>query len=357
MSAVRRPSRGLTRLAGDLVGRRRSVSWSALYDLRRSLDGKRRSRWEGFCRDIESAAGAAGSNDVRALTSALIHDVGLDRAAAALDAGRTRADRSGQSDDLRALERVATIHPELSDFESWLRTVTGVRDEPDGVLLTTVHRVKGLEWKKVIVYGAETGLMPHDLASDREEERRVFHVAMTRAIDDVVIVVDKSRVSRFVLEAEGTAPVIEEPSPARTADSRPQRGGVSVAIGTRVGLPGGFGGVVERHLPIGVLVALEPGPGRVSVKWGEHITTSEGSGPLRPGAVGADVALVETLKRWRLDTARAQNVPAFVVLNDASLEELARRRPQTEGELLDVRGIGPAKLEAYGDDLLALLAE
>jgi superfamily II DNA helicase RecQ len=135
-----------------------------------------------------------------------------------------------------------------------------------------------------------------------------------------------------------------------------QTGGVSVGIGTRVGLSGGFGGVVERELPIGVLVALEPGPGRVSVKWGEQITTSEGSGPLRPGAVGADAVLLDTLKRWRLDTARAQNVPAFVVLTDASLEELARRRPQTEGELLDVRGIGPAKLESYGDDLLELLA-
>jgi ATP-dependent DNA helicase RecQ len=49
-------------------------------------------------------------------------------------------------------------------------------------------------------------------------------------------------------------------------------------------------------------------------------------------------------------------VPAYVVLHDATLDELAARRPRTQGELAAVKGFGPAKLERYGPELLALLA-
>ena len=130
-----------------------------------------------------------------------------------------------------------------------------------------------------------------------------------------------------------------------------------MAVGERVGLAGGYGGVVERMLPIGVLVALEPGPGRLSVQWGETVTVGGASGPLTPTGVEADPRLLERLKEWRRGVSKANGVPAYVVLNDESLSEVARRRPRTEEELLAVKGIGPAKLEAYGDDLLDLVAD
>jgi len=44
------------------------------------------------------------------------------------------------------------------------------------------------------------------------------------------------------------------------------------------------------------------------------------------------------------------------VLHDATLRELAAARPQTEGELASVKGLGPVKVDRYGGDLLALLA-
>ena len=49
-------------------------------------------------------------------------------------------------------------------------------------------------------------------------------------------------------------------------------------------------------------------------------------------------------------------MPAYVVLHDATLDELAARRPRSTGELAAIRGFGPTKLERYGDELLALLA-
>jgi ATP-dependent DNA helicase RecQ len=49
-------------------------------------------------------------------------------------------------------------------------------------------------------------------------------------------------------------------------------------------------------------------------------------------------------------------VPAYVVFHDATLAEIAARRPQTIGELSQIAGVGPTKLDRYGDDVLAALA-
>jgi RecQ family ATP-dependent DNA helicase len=69
-----------------------------------------------------------------------------------------------------------------------------------------------------------------------------------------------------------------------------------------------------------------------------------------------DEDLVTRLRSWRLERSQVDAVPAYVVLHDATLRELAAIRPQTLGELAGVKGFGPVKLERYGDDLLAVLA-
>jgi ATP-dependent DNA helicase RecQ len=75
--------------------------------------------------------------------------------------------------------------------------------------------------------------------------------------------------------------------------------------------------------------------------------------PLLPQAGG----LYETLRQWRAATAREQGVPAYVILHDRTLHELASLRPQTPDELLTVAGIGAAKAERYGTALLAALRD
>ncbi len=66
-----------------------------------------------------------------------------------------------------------------------------------------------------------------------------------------------------------------------------------------------------------------------------------------------DPAVVERLKAWRLGRARAQGVPAFVILRDATLLEIAAALPQTLAALMQVPGIGAHKAETYGAELLA----
>jgi len=64
----------------------------------------------------------------------------------------------------------------------------------------------------------------------------------------------------------------------------------------------------------------------------------------------------DALREWRLERAKADEVPAYVVFHNATLAEIAERRPRTLSELAAVPGVGPAKLERYGEDLLAALA-
>jgi ATP-dependent DNA helicase RecQ len=67
--------------------------------------------------------------------------------------------------------------------------------------------------------------------------------------------------------------------------------------------------------------------------------------------------LFERLRRLRKAIADARNVPAYVVFSDATLLEIAAKKPKNAAELLDVSGVGPKKIATYGAEFLALLAE
>ncbi|HEX7627202.1 MAG TPA: ATP-dependent DNA helicase UvrD2 [Gaiellaceae bacterium] len=64
----------------------------------------------------------------------------------------------------------------------------------------------------------------------------------------------------------------------------------------------------------------------------------------------------EKLRAWRLERSKADGVPPYVVFHDSVLHQIAASYPQSLGELAQIAGVGPAKLERYGDELLALLA-
>jgi DNA helicase-2/ATP-dependent DNA helicase PcrA len=69
-----------------------------------------------------------------------------------------------------------------------------------------------------------------------------------------------------------------------------------------------------------------------------------------------DEALLDRLRGWRSDRARAQSLPAYCVFTDATLLAIAETEPATPGELARISGVGAAKLERYGADVLAICA-
>jgi ATP-dependent DNA helicase RecQ len=88
-------------------------------------------------------------------------------------------------------------------------------------------------------------------------------------------------------------------------------------------------------------------------KTAPSLTLPAASPAARPQDV--PVETLDRLRRWRLETARAAGVPAYVVFHDATLAAIASARPASVAELLRVSGVGEAKLRKYGDDILELL--
>ena len=97
-----------------------------------------------------------------------------------------------------------------------------------------------------------------------------------------------------------------------------------------------------------------------------ELVSSGGARPVlrRPGAAAptraaqaapVDADLSARLRDWRLERSRADGVPAYVVATNACLDEVCRRLPADAGELAEVPGMGPARVERYGDDLLELV--
>jgi ATP-dependent DNA helicase RecQ len=62
------------------------------------------------------------------------------------------------------------------------------------------------------------------------------------------------------------------------------------------------------------------------------------------------------LKAWRAEVARSHDLPAYVIFNNNTLKALAQLRPSDADELVGVPGIGSKKLEAYGDQVLRVIA-
>ncbi len=75
------------------------------------------------------------------------------------------------------------------------------------------------------------------------------------------------------------------------------------------------------------------------------------------GMPAADAAMLERLRTWRSEQARAQSVPAYVIFHDATLAAIAAAQPRELGDLSSIHGIGAKKLERYGAALIALLRE
>jgi DNA helicase-2/ATP-dependent DNA helicase PcrA len=354
----RRPSRGLPQWATKWLDKCRSID-----DVRRAAaridDPKVGAKLDDLAGDLDRLARlAARGGTARDLLTAVRDDIGLGTAMTLLDS--TGGASGSHLDDLEALLQVADLHPDAGSFEAWLRRSFHRERAEGGVTLSTVHRVKGREWDRVAVFGASEGLMPHRLADDIEEERRVLHVGITRGRERVLVLGDRTRRSPFLAELDGSAPrghLVVAPKPVATAPAARAaevRTTLPAQPGQQLKVLGGYEGEVAEITADGVRLRLDDG-GSFFVRFGERVT-HDGT-PLtlaRPPSPLAGMAST-ALRAWRLSRSKADSVPAFVVLSDKHLDGIAERHPRTLAELRACPGIGPAKLDTYGDEILGVL--
>jgi len=154
----------------------------------------------------------------------------------------------------------------------------------------------------VVVHQADADQFPHRLAEDVEEERRLFHVALTRASEHVT-----------VTTGPRPTPFLEELTTEPTADRE-----VTAHVAERV----------QRK---------------------RKSASTATADDLDPEAQARFEALRELRGRLR------DGKPAYVVFDNKTLVAIARDAPTTETELRHIPGVGPAKLERYGESVLELM--
>ena len=212
----------------------------------------------------------------------MLDTAGLISSAQAFDRSGASTSKPSHEDDLAAIQRAAALHPDLATFEAWLSQAMERPSSTDGVTISSIHRVKGMEWPKVIVFGADAGAIPHRLSDDREEERRIFHVAITRCSDEVVVLADQDRPSPFLNQLTTVAP------PPGAAPKRPDRSQVrsrfkqsdnqpsDAVVGDLVSVGGGYQGQIVSRTDDEVLIATESGP-KMYFKTHEIVRILEGA--------------------------------------------------------------------------------
>ncbi|KZS64014.1 ATP-dependent DNA helicase UvrD2 [Mycobacterium pseudokansasii] len=227
-------------------------------------------------------------------------------------------------------------HLRLPGLLSELRARADARHPPvvQGVTLASLHAAKGLEWDAVFLVGLADGTLPisHALAHGPdsepvEEERRLLYVGITRA-----------RVHLALSWALARAP-------GGRQSRKPSRFLNGIAPQTRA----------------------EPGPGKTRRNRGtarcrvcnKELTTPAAVMLRRCETCAGDIdeELLLQLKSWRLNIAKEQNVPAYVVFTDNTLIAIAELRPDDDEALIAIPGIGARKLEQYGGDVLDMVRQ
>ena len=207
----------------------------------------------------------------------------------------------------------ATTDPAAFLAEIERRTATEAGGEATGVELLTYHRAKGLEWDAVFLPALEEGTMPIRQATEPAElaeERRLLYVGITRA-----------RRSLWLSWATH-----------RTGST-------------------GRGGRRSRSRFLDGLVPSSAGRARVDG------ATARPSAPARAPRVdpAERSPLSNALRAWRTARARADAIAPFIVFHDSVIEAIAERRPRSIAELRRVPGIGPTKLDRYGEEILGVV--
>ena len=240
-----------------------------------------------------------------------------------------------QAEDFAAAAEGADREADLGGFVDELDRRAAEQHAPvaEGVTLATLHAAKGLEWDAVFLAGVHEGTMPIVYAEGPaavEEERRLLYVGMTRARRHLTVSWSLARSpggrasrkpSRF-LTALRPEVASDRSAEKRSARSRSRRGVAHC-----------------RVCNAGLATSAERKVGRCESCPADY-----------------DEQLFERLREWRVARAAEEKVPAYVVFTDLTLQAIAEVRPADPAGLLRISGVGPAKIEKYGDEVLELVA-
>jgi len=210
-----------------------------------------------------------------------------------------------QLNELSMLMKARGIPHVLRSDEIRQTIVAGEGD----VTLATIHAIKGLEAELVFVIGCTTANFPAkgsehpvidmvkvDEYDKEEEEKRLFYVAMSRAKRSLYLTYSGKKCTSFI-----TQPMLDL---------------------------------------LGKKAAID-----VKLQSPQSKSNQQNS-----------AEVIERLKEWRRELARKQGVPAYVILHDKTIIELAQQLPSGKEDLEEITGLGPMKIVKYGEEILKIVS-
>lgn len=239
------------------------------------------------------------------------------------------------ADELVATRGDDPAHFSLAEFVAELQERSVAQHAPavQGVTLASLHSAKGLEWDAVFLVGLSEGLMPISFADTPEavdEERRLLYVGITRAREHLALSWSTSR------------------TPGGRANRKPSRFLDGLRPNSSASVSGGAAAPRQRRR------STAPAQCRVC---GTMLSSGaeRKTGRCSNCPPTYDEQTFEALRQWRLEEAQKASMPAFVVFTDATLVAIAEARPASLQDLGRLAGVGPAKLERYGEAVLEIL--
>jgi ATP-dependent DNA helicase UvrD/PcrA len=291
---------------------------------------------------LRSASGDARSGELPEVVRGVLHRVGLTEEPPAGGSARERWESLLAIVEL-AEELTATLEgADLARFVAELEARAAAQHPPtvEGVTLASLHASKGLEWDAVFLIGLVDGTVPIQFADGDdpaiEEERRLLYVGVTRAREHLWMSWALSRSpggrrhrrrSRFLYN------LVPDDHPAARAVRNTGNGNGNGHHGKQPAVK------LTCRICGGSLV------GTVAVKLGRCTDC--------PSDI--DEELLTSLRDWRSSRAKELKVPAYVVFTDATLVAIAEQRPTSTAGLVSISGIGAAKLDRFGTDVLTLV--
>ncbi|MFH1642095.1 MAG: UvrD-helicase domain-containing protein [Nanoarchaeota archaeon] len=193
------------------------------------------------------------------------------------------------------------------------RSVTSTEND---ITLATIHAIKGLEATMVFVIGCKSIYFPcmgseHPVIEmvkveeydKEEEERRLLYVAMSRAKENLYLTYS-NKISNFI-----TNDMLEFIEDGQSKDK----------------------------VPI------------IKYSFDQQQTTKV---PKQNYSAGT----VTRLREWRADLSKSMNIPAYIIMHDKTMIDIAAKMPLTEDELSQIHGLGPVKIMKYGEDILRIVS-
>ncbi|HYD03130.1 MAG TPA: ATP-dependent DNA helicase UvrD2 [Alphaproteobacteria bacterium] len=197
------------------------------------------------------------------------------------------------------------------------------------ITLATIHAIKGLEAEMVFVIGCTTANFPcrgteHPVVEmvkleeyDKElEEKRLFYVAMSRAKKELYLTYSGNKHTTYItldmlnlLDNSAREKFVKENK-------------------------------IEKNSK---LAKISPDKNDSSSK--------------KPSPKAAEINLMKAvlLKKWRSEKSSSAKIPAYMILHDSTINDLAQKMPMTLEDLKKIHGLGPAKIKKYGHDILEIL--